>query len=327
MLSHIRREMAHPQDPKSPTPPETLAPKETPMKLTNIHNLPQAFVDAVEARPYIRQSDLSVTELVNPLQKTILTHRYYDQLEEDAIDRVWALLGSAAHEVLSRSTEGARLIEERLFATFCTEQGFVTTSGQPDRIDADLCIRDFKVTSAWTIVYDTRREEWNRQLSYYRVLAIMCTGLDVKDKGEIVVIIRDFNKHQAGQGGYPELPVCVIPIELLDFDTAYKQMYDYCAQYLLRKELPDAMLPPCTAEERWTQPDKWALFKNETNKRATRVYDDEGEAHAALAEMKEKEKYAYLEKRPGGPRRCEEYCPVAKFCSQYQSELQHGEAA
>lgn len=299
------------------------------MKLTNAYGLPQAFLDAITAKPYVKRSTLSVTELCDPLQKTILTHRHYDEIEEDAIDRVWALLGSAAHEILSRSMEGAHLVEERLFATFCTDVGWVTVSGQPDRIDLDQRIRDFKVISAWTIVYGSRTPEWVKQLSYYRVLGKIATDIDILDQAEIVAIIRDFDKHQAGRGGYPELPVCVIPIELMPIDAAYAAMQEYCAQYLTLQQLPDASLPPCTPEERWTQPTRFALFTNSTNKRALRTYTNEGEAQAALADLKAevnakgkvKNPDAYLEVRQGGPRRCEEYCAVAPFCSQYQGEL------
>jgi len=299
------------------------------MKLTNKHNLPQAFVDAVAARPYIRKSTLSVTEMADPLQKTILTHRYFDQLEEDAIDRVWALLGSAAHEILARSTEGAQLVEERLHATFATSNGYITVSGQPDRIDADHRLRDFKITSAWTMVYRSRDIEWARQLSYYRVLATIATDLEIQDEAEIIAIIRDFNQHQAGQGSYPEFPVCVVPISLLSLEDAYKQMFDYCSQYLLHKGSSDEALPPCSPEDRWTQPDRFAIYKNNTVKRASRVFDSEAEALALLTDLqaevdgkgKAKNPTAYVEQRKGGPRRCEDYCPVSRFCHQHQSEL------
>src|SRR5258706_69449 len=57
---------------------------------------------------------------------------------------------------------------------------------------------------------------------------------------------------------------------------------------------------PCSDEERWHQPDKWALMKK-GRKTAIKLFEAPPD-HITL------DKEQFIEKRPGAFRRCESYC-------------------
>ena len=90
------------------------------MKITNKAGLPEAIVQAVRADPYDKgEARFSVTELIGPPIIRLLRQRHEDEVEEDAADRIWSLLGTAVHGVLERaaSSEDGNIefIEKRLF--------------------------------------------------------------------------------------------------------------------------------------------------------------------------------------------------------------------
>lgn len=73
------------------------------MKITNIHGLPEALVKAASFDQYVRVGDVSATGFNDPVRKTILTRRHYDDLTEDVSTRLWAILGKAVHRVFNQA--------------------------------------------------------------------------------------------------------------------------------------------------------------------------------------------------------------------------------
>lgn len=86
------------------------------MRLTNHYDLPPAIYQAVSGmtrkpEPYVYHP----TELINNPLIRFLKMRHWDELEEDASDRLWALLGSACHAVLQKAGDILNaLTEEQL---------------------------------------------------------------------------------------------------------------------------------------------------------------------------------------------------------------------
>ena len=80
-------------------------------------------------------------------------------------------------------------------------------------------------------------------------------------------------------------------------------------------------LPECTPDQMWEKPTTYAVMK-EGNKRATSVHATEEEAQEALKMVKGK---ASIVIRPGERTRCETFCSVNRFCSQYQQYLKEKE--
>ena len=75
------------------------------MKLTNHFNLPDTFFQAVLNDKYSRgDAQYSATDLIRPPRITILSRRYWDEIEEDVSERIWALLGKAVHAILEATS-------------------------------------------------------------------------------------------------------------------------------------------------------------------------------------------------------------------------------
>jgi len=63
------------------------------MRILNKYNLPEPLVKAVtwDNKP---RKGFSVTDLIQPPRITQLTRRHFDEIEVDASERIWVLLGS-----------------------------------------------------------------------------------------------------------------------------------------------------------------------------------------------------------------------------------------
>ena len=88
------------------------------MKITNKKGLPELLVRAVKNDPYSpgERTDISATTLIRPPQQVALSRFHASDLVEDAADRVWALLGSATHNILERAAGPEDISEERYYA-------------------------------------------------------------------------------------------------------------------------------------------------------------------------------------------------------------------
>ena len=76
-------------------------------------------------------------------------------------------------------------------------------------------------------------------------------------------------------------------------------------------------LQECTPEDMWEKPTTYALKKT-GGVRAKKVYSILTEAEAGLAEAG---KGYEIETREGERTRCQKYCQVSQFCTQYQKYL------
>ena len=83
------------------------------------------------------------------------------------------------------------------------------------------------------------------------------------------------------------------------------------------EKLSDDEIAPCLPEERWADPDKYAVMK-EGRKTAVRVFDNEENAKLLLKELDEKH---FIEHRPAVSRKCADYCLCKDFCNFYQQEI------
>jgi len=267
--------------------------------ITNKHGLPEALVRAVQNDPYSAgASDISVTKLIDSPQRRQLLMNHVALIEEDVSERIWSLLGQAVHHILERAGTDT-MVEERLYA----EVDGWTLSGQFDRLHlASKTLSDYKVTTTYKAKGD---DNWTRQLNVLRWLAFQ-NGLIV-DHLEIVAIFRDFRKSEVDRNPeYPQQAVKVIPVSVWPLDETEAYIRERVRLHQLAQAGEAEVW--CSDEERWYTGDKWALVKP-GGKRALRVLDEKPD---------EVPEGLVLEHRPGIYRRCEQYCEVAKWCSQWQ---------
>lgn len=274
------------------------------MRVTNRNGLPQVVVDAVLSDPYTGGGDITVTKLIDAPQIRALGSAHKDEIVTDVSERVWSLLGQAVHTVLERAglRQHGVVAEERLYA----EVNGWSLSGQADVIDLDSgSIRDYKVTT----VYKAKgNHAWNRQLNVLRWLA-MQNGYKI-NKLEIIAIFRDWRKTEAQNNPeYPQAAIQAIDIPIWP-DDALEQYID--ERMLMHQAAASGEAVPCSDEERWKDPDKWAIVKP-GGARALRVLSE-------APNPKDVPVGYEVQHRPGTYKRCEHYCDVSAWCHQWNNE-------
>jgi hypothetical protein len=278
------------------------------MRLTNRSGLPDAIVQAVKNDGYSRgDADISVTGLLKPVKAAVLESRHWDELTEDASDRVWSLLGQSVHTILERANKTA-VAERRL----TIEMEGWKVSGGMDLYDESGILTDFKVTSVWKLVKGDV-EDWTNQLNLYSVI-LRAHGHKV-EKVQIVAILRDWSKRDAEKDPlYPQAQVVNVPIRLWEPAIAEKFMRE---RVILHKQARlTGVLPDCSEKDRWVRDEAWAVKKvGQKNAMRGGVFKTEDEARAFMGFDKDK----ILEYRPGTSTRCLNYCSALPFCKQGQS--------
>ncbi len=290
------------------------------MKLTNKFNLPDTFVNVISRPQYTKgDSQISATEILNSPRIVQLKRQHWEELEEDASDMVWSLFGSAVHNILEHGKDDHHIVEERIFTKF---EGW-TISGQIDLqevYDDGIVLSDYKVTGAWAVMNE--KNDWHNQLNIYAWLVERAKQKKIKAL-QIVAIIRDWSRRDAqNKEGYPKSPVTIINIPMWTF--AQREAY-VSIRLKMHNDAFFAIhagdeMPACTAEDMWEKPTTFAVMK-EGGKRAKSVHETREAAEKALPE-----KGHFIEVREGGRTRCESFCQVAPFCSQYQTYLKGNES-
>lgn len=287
------------------------------MKITNRFNLPDTFLSFARDGKYDRgNADISVTSLIDAPRISILKQSRHGEIESDVSDMIWPLLGTAVHHMLESSQpKGNVTMEERLFVDI---NGW-TVSGQIDHqeeVDGMIHISDYKVTSVWSVIYG--KEDWVRQLNCYAHMVRLAKGANVGSV-RIIAILRDWQRREAQfKPDYPQAPVAVVDIPLWDADTAQAYMEQRVHLHQDAQMMWDTQeaVVECSDEERWTKPDTWAVMKAGA-KRALKVFDNNADAVSHALSLG---KGYIATHRKGGRTRCEQYCSVSEFCTQWAME-------
>jgi hypothetical protein len=280
-----------------------LAARKSTVRITNHANLPAPLVRAITLDPYDASSvDYSTTTLIKPPRIVALERRHAAELEEDAADRIWALMGQLGHLVLERAGMG-ELAEKR----FTAQRLGKKIGGQVDLWCNDTLL-DYKFCSIWT-AKDGVKPEWEQQMN---INALLCreNGVPVR-AAQIIAIYRDWSVGAARrEADYPKTQVQVFDVPI----WSPERQESYVADRISRHIRAAVELPECTPLERWARPAVWALMK-EGNKRAIRLHNSfQAAQDACLINPK-----YYVEHRPGVQTRCEMYCAVSEFCSQWEA--------
>jgi hypothetical protein len=276
------------------------------MRITNRNNLPAPLVAAVSQQRQPAPERISVTELIGPPQIRRLQLEHWEDISEDASDRIWATLGSLMHQLLEGHAGEGHRVEE----TLSTLVGSTIVTGTFDLYHESGTLTDYKFVSVWT-TSDGIKPEWEQQLNLYAEL-LRRSGREVRSL-QIVALYRDWSKTRSFEHGYPPAQVAIFDVPLWTPEA--------CAQFLAGRVSVHtaAEVAECTPEERWERPTKYAVMKH-GQKRALKLYDrsQDAEHHAGAGAG------LYVETRPGMSVRCESYCRVAAFCPQFARLKQNG---
>ncbi|GMO39882.1 MAG: hypothetical protein Pg6C_00560 [Treponemataceae bacterium] len=283
------------------------------MKITNLFGLPEALVKAVSVRLHNDPGRLSATTLLLNPKQILLTARHWDELEEDIIDRFWALFGTAIHKMLE--SEGENEFAEELMSH---ELDGITVTGRIDNYNMKTGdIADYKSCSVYKII-NGDFADWRRQGLIYAWL-LHKNGFMVKTC-RFIAIMKDHSMRKARrQPSYPRLPVYVyeFPVSEEGLTEIESYMKGRIAGYKRFRETADDDIPPCTPDERWEKPAVFAV-KKDGSKRAYKLLDTLEEAEKIALDMGKG--YA-VEKRPGESTRCADYCSCCEFCNFFRDNV------
>jgi len=276
------------------------------MKITNRYNLPPAIYQALaqgtrNPEPY----EYHVTEIIGPPLIRALKRKHWDDLEEDASERLWALLGTSVHHALEKAGDILNALKEE---TISTRVGNSVLHGTLDILHG-TALEDYKVTSVFSYLFGLK-PEWEKQLNVYAFKA-QALGFPVESL-RINAILRDWKRYEARRDpNYPEIPFVAFDVPLWPIPDQRRYVEERVSLF---EQVDDGFIDPapCTDEERWARSPSFAIVKDGL-KKAYRVHDSMDAAEEMLSGMKDKDKYR-IDMRPGMNIRCMDYCPVRSVC-------------
>ena len=281
------------------------------MIVSNVLNLPAAFVHAVSTERHNAPHCYSATTLNKGAKEIVLTDRHYDEITVDASEQIWAVWGTAVHALLE-SEKDDNFHEER----FKVAVGNSYVTGQVDSYDMERgIINDWKTASVWKVQF-ADFADWRAQGLTYAWL-LTKSGLEVK-KCRFVALLKDHSKTKAKHdASYPQSPVFVYEFDVTADDLAATEarIISKVTEIENAYKLGDDDIEPCTLEERWADGEKYAVMKN-GRKTAVKLFDNQQDAEAYAGELGNSH---YVEHRPAVSRKCEDYCSCCDFCNFYKS--------
>ena len=283
------------------------------MTITNKLNLPAGLVKAVSTERHNAAMCLSATTLLQGVKQIILTDRYWEQLEDDASDRIWAIWGTAVHSLLENEGESDFTEQEMSYKV-----GDITVTGKIDNYDMKGgIISDYKTASVNKIRFNDF-SDWYLQGMIYAWL-LNRNNFPV-ERCRFIALLKDHSKTDAMRDHrYPQNPVYVLdfPVTAGSLFKTGNYIRKKVSDYLRYRLTADDEIPPCLPSERWDRPSKYAVMK-EGRKNAVKLFDDKKSADEKTAELG---KGHFIEQRSGGSKKCQSYCLCCNFCNYYRENV------
>jgi hypothetical protein len=290
------------------------------MKITNKYDVPKTVYNAiVKLSEYSNEGDYSVTDLLKPPRIVHLTKRFWDVIEIDASDLIPSFIGNIGHLTMEAASVG--LSEQRLKINVLGRK----ITGKADHYDPiDYSIDDYKFVGAGIMKVAERINEYASQVNCYGYLFEQ-NGFRV-DQLRLILFFRDWYRVKVGQLNYPEMAMKVVDVLKWPAEKVYDFIHERVEQLAAAEMCSDDDLPECTAQERWEKPACFAVHIK-GQKKAKRLLETYADAEQWIAENGVAPKKYEIIERPGVSVRCQEYCDVKHFCSQYVKMVDIGGGA
>lgn len=282
------------------------------MTITNKFNLPLPIYRALVQPSYSgdgEERDYSITELMKPAHQRRLEKLHWDECEQDISEQAWMLRGNAIHAQLARGNEGFNnvFVEKRFKVTYHDKviSGGIDLYYQ-DESNGEWVLCDWKTTSKWNVINQSRSKDWETQLNLYAWL-MRGSGYAV-DRLEIFAEMRDWQARDRYNADMPRSPYA--------YTSDIRIWSDSECEAFVTARIHAMENPPteCSPEERWESDAVWAVMK-EGRKAAMKLFDNEEQA---LGSGLLKLPRHYIEERPQRRTRCDDYCLVTRWCESYQ---------
>jgi hypothetical protein len=282
-----------------------------------VHNelgLPQAFINALNLERHNAEGEYSATTLLKSAREVMLTNRHFDEIEIDVADCVWQIWGSAVHLIFERA--GIEGFTEEKFSVPVSNS---KVTGRVDLYDLENeTVYDWKTASTWKVQFNDF-SDWDKQGLIYAWL-MKQNGLKVKEI-KFVALLKDHSKSKARKDfEYPQKPVVVHTVKVTE--EALKEIEAFInlkvRQFEVAETLVDEKLTPCTKEERWESPAKYAVMKT-GRKTAIKLFDTKEEAEKNMVSIGG----TYVEERKAESKKCHDYCVCSQFCPFYKNLIEN----
>jgi hypothetical protein len=234
------------------------------------------------------------------------------EITEDVEDGLYRLYGQITHGIIERANEDD-LSEKRYFADFEVGGKIYKVSAQMDTLTLSSgALRDFKFTTIWGFKPGKPpKAEWIAQLNIQKYLMSLNGESRVKSL-EIIGLLRDWQIREAKYNqDYPQSPVAIVSIPV----WADKQTDAFIKMRIAAHVDAKTALPDCSPEEIWQKETQYAVIKKGGKRAINGGVQLTMEAAQAVSA---KNPGTEIVVRPGELTRCNDYCPVAQFCTQYQ---------
>jgi len=304
------------------------------MKFTNKYNLPLPLCRAIEHQAEAHSRGMafrSCTELIDSPLVFYLNRTYWDQIEVDYSQRLWMLFGSIAHTIPEKFSdpEAGHFAEFKLSAEYEVDGEVFYISGTSDHVESSGRQDDYKFTSVYS-GSKVAKDDWISQQNVYRSLMLKSEDPVIREIGEgikemnICAMLRDWSIRHRMQNIPPvvmhRLPMWT-PEDTEEFIKGRIRVHRDA-------ERSDNTPACCTEKERWISDESYAVMKQGV-KRAKKLFKSEDyggdleaagqEAQAFVDSHKDKDLMEVV-LRKSEPRRCQEYCDVARFCPYFTTE-------
>jgi len=253
---------------------------------------------------------------MQPPRAYALKRQNWDRLEIDVEDLIASRYGTAIHDSVEKVGLAGCKQEERLRKSVKNR----VVTGKFDILKEvgpkKWQLIDVKSTSVWTFIYGSRDEDYRKQLSIYRWLAVQ-SQYDVAQVARVWFIFTDWSHAKAKlDPDYPQTRIIIKEVELWGDDQTLSYIGGRIDILENTASQDQSEMAKCTDEELW---ETWAVQKKGA-KRAFKVHKVEVEAKTQLAALSEEYEIVH---RPGKVARCR-YCTARKFCNQYTELVEAG---
>ena len=288
------------------------------MKYANKFNFPLYVVEWLKFDEYeVVEGTISATGLMKPPKMYVLEQIHSEEIEVEISDLIASRYGTAIHDSVEK-VKLTNAIQEQRLATIVDGTKIV---GKFDIMikqeDGTYKLVDVKSTSVWTYIYGSKDEEYVKQLSIYRLLAIR-NGFVVGRKAEIFMVFTDWMPSKAKRDSeYPQARLHVKQIKLWSIEETEEWIEERLRMLRETTAVPQKGMPDCLESELWGDKTTFAVMKK-GRKTAVRILNSQMEAETYIERNTDyNPKELYVEKRPAKVRRCN-YCKVRDFCEQHK---------
>lgn len=312
-------------------------------KYTNISNVPLSMAVFLATDNYDHVDDpnyLSATSMIKPLRQLILASRVpSEDAPVDLVAMTASRMGSALHDAIERSWKDnyqialktlgypdrviervkinpePKVVDEDTIPIYLEQRGFKrlgkwTIGGKFDFV-GDGRVEDFKSTSVYTAMNNTKDDDYILQGSIYRWIF---PQLITRDDMAIQFIFTDWSPAKAkSDPSYPQKRIQqrILKLKSLAETEAFlKRKLALIERYW---DAPESEIPECTDSELWRSAAVFKYYKNPQKlQRSTKNFDTRQEAYQRLAEDGHS---GVVIEQPGSVTACR-YCPGFALCTQ-----------